>query len=882
MEFKKFSPRQLQKAIEIEMQKTDDPSMAARIALTKLKKDPEFYEKMEKAEEKQPKSGKIEYMGYVFDGLWDIKPSKAKGKKAAVLGEENGKYKIFHFGDSKMKHNYSDEAREAATARHKKNLEGNDARAKAFRVYWNKYWKKGGSVKKTDERTEKDMQKAKDKQKDKPMKKSFIKIFDNMFVPMDKAKPTKYYKRVPKSTGKGYDYYYTKDQYDKAVKDKKEEKTEKKGGLLSGIMSFFGFKDEKKAKEKVKQTYTENKNSLKGVDIGTFTDYMNEYLSNKDKWDKKLQKKEVTTVDKETGKIEKKKATDKKTTVPKKGTSWNLSLMRKISGIVAPGGQKERKEPNEYKENETITAGNVKIGIGSVFNSRNKTQKEPKTYIRLTDNPNNPEGKSFAITLQDKKTGEIIQVEKEWFNQRRISEVDTSKTNKPVDLKKEKESKDNFKTMPEVGKSKDAPDYDKIYEKLGEKHKLTPDIKESIKTFVNHLKKENVKDLSEEEAKRAFKGKVGEAQAGKRIKEMVDNGLTYNMLNIKQSDKSAVTSQREQKNKEKNEISSSDKESYAKGFSELKDILKKKSEIDEKANTEIQSMFPKKDMKDLAGRSVGHDQQIDETIKMFNYLKDKPNMGFPNKEDLKSDIDKIEKRKRRSKDSEEKLKRLKKLYDNYDKELSSRKSIAENIKKRDEILSRAEKEKSQFEKRTKEIQKKLEEMYKKASLEQQKNIRKLKDDIDYGRMQKAQNNKPFELLIQELQKAKKAPIGTVSGKYKKVAEGKWVPVDGEKKEKQPQKDDKKKDKKKDEDKPEESKKETIKNAIKKVISIFADALSERDVVQPTGAAAEQAGEEMKAEAKEKVRQSEIAAKKKKQQEEVAKQQKKDKQKENKK
>jgi len=83
-----------------------------------------------------------------------IKNSTRKGKKAMVFMD--GKW--HHFGDAKMKHNYSKEAREAATARHAKNLKGSDSRSKAFRRYWDKYWTKGGDVKKTDTRTEKAIQ----------------------------------------------------------------------------------------------------------------------------------------------------------------------------------------------------------------------------------------------------------------------------------------------------------------------------------------------------------------------------------------------------------------------------------------------------------------------------------------------------------------------------------------------------------------------------------------------------------------------------------------------------------------------------------------------------------------------------------------------------
>ena len=39
-------------------------------------------------------------------------------------------------------------------------------------------------------------------------------------------------------------------------------------------------------KQKIQETYSENEKELKGVDISTFAQYLNEYLENKDKWDK--------------------------------------------------------------------------------------------------------------------------------------------------------------------------------------------------------------------------------------------------------------------------------------------------------------------------------------------------------------------------------------------------------------------------------------------------------------------------------------------------------------------------------------------------------------------------------------------------------------------
>jgi hypothetical protein len=46
--FEKFTPQQLRDAIEIEMQKTDSVQLAANIAIKRLEKDPEYYEKKKK------------------------------------------------------------------------------------------------------------------------------------------------------------------------------------------------------------------------------------------------------------------------------------------------------------------------------------------------------------------------------------------------------------------------------------------------------------------------------------------------------------------------------------------------------------------------------------------------------------------------------------------------------------------------------------------------------------------------------------------------------------------------------------------------------------------------------------------------------------------
>jgi hypothetical protein len=103
---------------------------------------------------------------------------------------------------------------------------------------------------------------------------------------------------------------------------------------------------------------------------------------------------------------------------------------------------------------------------------------------------------------------------------------------------------------------------------------------------------------------------------------------------------------------------------------------------------------------------------------------------------------------------------------------------------------------------------------------------------------------------EKLQKAKKpVPVGTVSGKYKKIANGKWVRItEGKDSKKKPKNDKKTGDKvSKNDKKPklDEKNKGKIRNALKKFANILAEALSGKDVVQPTGEAVEQAGESTK-------------------------------------
>ena len=74
-------------------------------------------------------------------------------KKAVVAVKDNSKVKIIRFGDQKMGHNYSKEARKSFKARHAKNI----AKGPTSAAYWaNKtFWSGPGGSKKSPPKSQK-------------------------------------------------------------------------------------------------------------------------------------------------------------------------------------------------------------------------------------------------------------------------------------------------------------------------------------------------------------------------------------------------------------------------------------------------------------------------------------------------------------------------------------------------------------------------------------------------------------------------------------------------------------------------------------------------------------------------------------------------------
>ena len=191
------------------------------------------------------------------------------------------------------------------------------------------------------------------------IRKSFLEsYYDNM---IEKSTTHKYIRRVPKSTGKGYNYFYPED-FKKPMK---------------ALLSFFGMKEDTIDKayknNNIQQSYGASKQS--------FAQHVLEYLTNRKTWNtffankanrdkykvpEKPETKEKVEVKEqviEGGKTKEKVAVEVKETKEKNfKSSWNRSLMRKIYSMY-------NKVPEDTIENKA-GIDSIKVGDKVSYNGR--------------------------------------------------------------------------------------------------------------------------------------------------------------------------------------------------------------------------------------------------------------------------------------------------------------------------------------------------------------------------------------------------------------------------------------------------------------------------------------------------------------------------------
>lgn len=190
--------------------------------------------------------------------------------------------------------------------------------------------------------------------------KSFMdSYYDNM---IEKSTSHKYIRRVPKSNGKGYNYFYPED-FKKPFK---------------ALLSFFGLKE-----DKVDKAYENNNiNQAYGVTKASFAQHVLEYLTNRKTWNTffankanrekyKIPEKPVKETEKVTvsekeivgGKTKEKLTVEEKETKEKNFKStWNRSLMRKIYSMY-------NSVPEDKTENKP-GIDTIKVGDSVSYNGR--------------------------------------------------------------------------------------------------------------------------------------------------------------------------------------------------------------------------------------------------------------------------------------------------------------------------------------------------------------------------------------------------------------------------------------------------------------------------------------------------------------------------------
>jgi hypothetical protein len=173
----------------------------------------------------------------------------------------------------------------------------------------------------------------------------------------------KYYKRVPKPTGKGYYYFYTQQQF----KDYKSsgilpEEKEGKFNLLTAIKNLFGFSDERQAKEKVKEDYKANAISERfSITLESWASHLSEYFLHKDKWTAFFNK-EKPAEKKATHKKPGEKETSAKKEKPK--SLIKLAVMKAIHGLygkIEIDSHQRQEILNSIAEGEMILKSGKKI-----------------------------------------------------------------------------------------------------------------------------------------------------------------------------------------------------------------------------------------------------------------------------------------------------------------------------------------------------------------------------------------------------------------------------------------------------------------------------------------------------------------------------------------
>ena len=668
---------------------------------------------------------------------------------------------------------------------------------------------------------------------------------------MNKARTVKYIRRIPNPSGKGYLYFYNKAEYEHYKNTGKLP--EKTRSVFSQIMSFFGLGSEKEAKEKIDRLYTSHKSVLADIDKKTFSDHVIEYISNKQKWDKKLSAKESkTNTPKEPKKESPKEHKDTKgKTENNNSVKFNTQIMRLVAGIV------NEKDSDKYKFSDN--------GI-------------------LKDK----DGKRDFEVANESMADLIVRKYKEQYGIDIVSIKDHGSFSfqKKENYDKDNE-KNNFETMPEDDK-KDIKD-----------EKIDNDINKVKEEVVNQEnKKEEIEDEEDKLAKEEEEHLKQKPEKVDRPTILGEPGQKYWNGKIYGNEKYGYRVYIDQDERKISKDTMESLEKYAKykkdlsGWKGRKEVIEGKKIKLKNKNEKFQQMIDKP-IDHL--KKIAEDHFLLQLDRMFihaTYMNDQKTIIVDSEQEQKL-IDRIKDWKPEdfkdlmrervissvqdegTKKEKEAImilnaaidKSIDKNFVEHIKNVIKSRIIelkSEQVNQSVKMKEKAEKDKIRQDKINEAEKKYIQKGYWNGKIYGRHGnysiyVDNKKRDIDNDtavELMGGEEEKPLSkaslLLEQALLKAKKAPVGEVrtyanGKKYRKEAEGKWVEVKGEKKGKGNDEEKKPEDKKKDEEKKSknEGEKGWFTDTLKKVANVLAEALKGRDTVTPAGQAVESTGDKMK-------------------------------------
>ena len=299
-------------------------------------------------------------------------------------------------------------------------------------------------------------------------------LLDSYYEGMiEKSTTHKYIRRVPKSTGKGYNYFYPED-FKKPFK---------------ALLSFFGMKE-----DKIDNAYTNNNISQAyGVTKQGFAQHVLEYLTNRKTWNAFFSNKanrdkykvpEKPKSEKETVKVSEKVIEGGKTkekvsvevTEKKEGnfkSSWNRSLMRKIYSMY-------NSVPEDKAESKP-GMDSIKVGNSVSYNGdAGKVTKDFENGLVFVKFDKGGMGRFFVKDLQklEVTNDEAAETAKE-----NASEQDINGTNEAI-----KETIEEYNDGSIVGSSKE-----KLGQKVYTKQDMEYWLQYSEEALKNYLEKQKGK-----------------------------------------------------------------------------------------------------------------------------------------------------------------------------------------------------------------------------------------------------------------------------------------------------------------------------------------------------------------------------------------------------